>query len=52
MYYLQSQNGNVYTASDFLSDVDTVEKSELEPLLDDVPKEVSWASEALGESVL
>ncbi|KAF8607967.1 Clavaminate synthase-like protein [Ceratobasidium sp. AG-I] len=50
VYYLQSQNGNMYTASDFLSDVDAVEKSELEPLLDDVPKEVSWASEALDRT--
>ncbi|KAG8713501.1 hypothetical protein FRC09_018638 [Ceratobasidium sp. 395] len=46
VYYLQSQNGNMYTSADFEDDV--VEgTSELLPLLGDVPKEVPWASEAL-----
>lgn len=41
----------MYTAADFEPGLAAAGKSELEPLLDDVPKEVPWASEALGESV-
>ncbi|KAG8703869.1 hypothetical protein FRC08_002584 [Ceratobasidium sp. 394] len=41
VYYLQSQNGNMYNAAD------SENTSELAPLLDDVPREVPWASEAL-----
>lgn len=43
VYYLQSQNGNLYT-----SQGDDV-PSELDALLADVPKEVPWASKALGK---
>ncbi|KAH8118306.1 cupin-like domain-containing protein [Phellopilus nigrolimitatus] len=44
VYYLQSQNGNLYASqgNDSLSEFQT--------LLEDVPKEVPWASEALGLS--
>ncbi|ELU45730.1 phospholipase [Rhizoctonia solani AG-1 IA] len=45
--YLQSQNGNMYSAVDFESIPDRPSDSELCPqLLSDVPKEISWASEA------
>ncbi|KDN51085.1 hypothetical protein RSAG8_00714, partial [Rhizoctonia solani AG-8 WAC10335] len=47
VYYLQSQNGNMYSAVDFESG--HTSNSELCPeLLADVPREVPWASEALG----
>ncbi|KAG9112044.1 hypothetical protein FRC07_007998 [Ceratobasidium sp. 392] len=45
VYYLQSQNGNMYSSADF--EPGTENTSELLPLLSDVPKEISWASEAL-----
>ncbi|KAF8681238.1 Clavaminate synthase [Rhizoctonia solani] len=49
--YLQSQNGNMYSAVDFESGPDRPSDSELCPqLLSDVPKEISWASEALGRT--
>lgn len=37
--YLQSQNGNLYTGSEY------------EALREDVPREVSWCSEALGTTL-
>ncbi|KAL0579685.1 hypothetical protein V5O48_002315 [Marasmius crinis-equi] len=43
-YYLQSQNGNLYS-SQFYEGLDA--PSEYEPLRDDVPSEVPWCSEAL-----
>ncbi|QRV87364.1 phospholipase [Ceratobasidium sp. AG-Ba] len=46
--YLQSQNGNMYTATDF--EPGSGSASELAPLLSDVPREVSWASEALDRT--
>ncbi|KAG8746854.1 hypothetical protein FRC10_003376 [Ceratobasidium sp. 414] len=46
VYYLQSQNGNMYTAADLESALGNT--SELAPLLGDVPREVPWASEALN----
>lgn len=47
MYYLQSQNGNMYTGRhyDLSSDPD---RSEFEALREDVPSEIAWCSEALG----
>ncbi|KAG2013653.1 hypothetical protein CC2G_010538 [Coprinopsis cinerea AmutBmut pab1-1] len=49
-YYLQSQNGNLFSADflsgDFTGQVDT--ESEFVPLQEDVPSEISWCSEALG----
>lgn len=52
VYYLQSQNGNLYTPST-TSDSDSnadAEPSECEFLniRKDVPKDISWASQALG----
>ncbi|KAH6914902.1 cupin-like domain-containing protein [Coprinopsis sp. MPI-PUGE-AT-0042] len=51
-YYLQSQNGNLYSG-DFLSEgspggIDSA--SEFIELQPDVPSEISWCSEALGKS--
>ncbi|KIJ56686.1 hypothetical protein M422DRAFT_22845 [Sphaerobolus stellatus SS14] len=40
VYYLQSQNGNLYPNPG----------SEFEPLLPEVPNEIPWATEALGRS--
>ena len=37
VHYLQSQNGNLHSAN-----------GEFEPLTHDVPKDISWCSEALG----
>ncbi|KAG9111571.1 hypothetical protein FRC07_008034 [Ceratobasidium sp. 392] len=48
VYYLQSQNGNMYSSADF--EPGTENTSELLPLLGDVPREVSWASEALDRT--
>lgn len=45
IYYLQSQNGNLYS-SDYFSDGES--PSEYESLREDVPSEVPWCSEALG----
>ncbi|THH10238.1 hypothetical protein EW145_g1468 [Phellinidium pouzarii] len=44
VYYLQSQNGNLYTAQT------ECDMSEFDALRMDVSREVSWASEALGIS--
>jgi jumonji domain-containing protein 7 len=49
VYYLQSQNGNLYDHSYFTSP-DTDGDCELANLRDDVPAEVPWCSEALGRS--
>ncbi|KAF9055295.1 Clavaminate synthase-like protein [Hymenopellis radicata] len=43
-YYLQSQNGNLYSAGYFTSPAS--DASEFEPLRPDVPPEISWCSEA------
>ncbi|KAF5363697.1 hypothetical protein D9756_000620 [Leucocoprinus leucothites] len=45
IYYLQSQNGNLYSSEHFANNGHSL--SEFEPLRDDVPSEVSWCSEAL-----
>ena len=44
MHYLQSQNGNLYSSVENQS-------SQFEPLLEDVPKDIPWASEALGMKI-
>ncbi|KAI3612185.1 jmjc domain-containing protein 7 [Moniliophthora roreri] len=46
-YYLQSQNGNIYT-SQFYEDGDA--PSEYQPLRIDVPSQVSWCTEALDRN--
>ena len=43
VYYLQSQNGNLYTSSGG-EDM----SNEYEALRPDVPRDVSWATDALG----
>ncbi|KAF8914631.1 cupin-like domain-containing protein [Mucidula mucida] len=43
-YYLQSQNGNLYSAG-YLTSPD-LDASEFDPLRPDVPPEISWCSEA------
>ncbi|KAJ1308769.1 hypothetical protein OPQ81_004459 [Rhizoctonia solani] len=51
VYYLQSQNGNMYNAADFEPGPYRAPNSELCPeLLSDVPREIPWASEALGRT--
>lgn len=52
VYYLQSQNGNMYSAVDFdlTTEPGPTSASELAPLLSDVPREIPWASEALGRT--
>ena len=45
--YLQSQNGNLYSAASLNGALDT-DVSEFEPFAHDVPKDISWCSEALG----
>ncbi|KAH7343678.1 Clavaminate synthase-like protein [Rhizoctonia solani] len=51
VYYLQSQNGNMYSAVDFEPGPDHASNSELcSELLSDVPREIPWASEALGRT--
>ncbi|KAF9568896.1 Clavaminate synthase-like protein [Agrocybe pediades] len=47
--YLQSQNGNLFSSTSFYDAPDSVPTSEFAPLLDDLPKEVPWCSEALGQ---
>jgi len=47
--YLQSQNGNLYSSSDFFEEGRTSE-SEFQPLRRDVPSDISWCTEALGKS--
>ena len=49
VYYLQSQNGNLFPGSHFTSG-DTERDCELANLRGDVPAEISWCSEALGRS--
>ncbi|KAH9938630.1 Clavaminate synthase-like protein [Fomitopsis serialis] len=46
VYYLQSQNGNMFTGRYFDSTSDP-DSSEFEPLREDVPSEITWCSEAL-----
>ncbi|KAI0068847.1 Clavaminate synthase-like protein [Artomyces pyxidatus] len=46
-YYLQSQNGNLFSSAYFDQEVEDTQ-SELHPLRDDVPAEIPWCSEALG----
>lgn len=43
VYYLQSQNGNVYCS-------DGSRVSEFEGLQSDIPEDLKWCSEALGMS--
>ncbi|KAJ7047368.1 Clavaminate synthase-like protein [Mycena alexandri] len=45
VYYLQSQNGNVYSSRFFEG---TGDPSEFEALRADIPGEISWCSEAFG----
>ena len=45
--YLQSQNGNLYRFNALTVDTDS-DSSEFSALHGDVPKEISWVSEALG----
>lgn len=48
IYYLQSQNGNIYSSRYFKEDsLDS--PSEFEPLRPDVPKDITWCTEAFGE---
>lgn len=49
--YLQSQNGNLYSSSDFFEEGRTSE-SEFQPLRRDVPSDISWCTEALGVHTL
>ncbi|KIK68155.1 hypothetical protein GYMLUDRAFT_1015919 [Collybiopsis luxurians FD-317 M1] len=46
-YYLQSQNGNLYSNRFFEGQDDP---SEFEPLRQDVPSEIKWCSEALDKA--
>lgn len=46
--YLQSQNGNLFARGSSGSIDDTSPNSELDPLRSDVPKDISWCSDALG----
>lgn len=49
VYYLQSQNGNLYSADSLNSILDNADiESEFEPLTYEVPKDIPWCSEALG----
>ncbi|KAI0045304.1 Clavaminate synthase-like protein [Auriscalpium vulgare] len=47
-YYLQSQNGNLFSSAFFDEHSGEVDLSEFMPLREDVPSEISWCSEALG----
>ncbi|KAJ7591015.1 Clavaminate synthase-like protein [Mycena floridula] len=47
-YYLQSQNGNVYSSQFFTEGSD--DTSEFEALRSDIPPEIPWCSEAFGGS--
>jgi len=52
-FYLQSQNGNLYSASYFLQKNESDKLSnacEFEKLRPDIPSQVSWCSDALGKS--
>jgi len=44
VFYLQSQNGNLFNNSD-----DDMSESEFEPLLQDIPESIEWATEAFGD---
>jgi peptidyl-lysine (3S)-dioxygenase / protease len=47
IYYLQSQNGNLYSSRYFeRGGLDS--PSEFEPLRQDVPKDIDWCTEAFG----
>lgn len=46
--YLQSQNGNLHSADSLNGVLDDTNISEFEPLTRDVPKDISWCTEALG----
>ena len=46
--YLQSQNGNLHSADSLNGVLDDTNISEFEPLTHDVPKDISWCTEALG----
>jgi jumonji domain-containing protein 7 len=46
--YLQSQNGNLHSADSLNGVLDDTDISEFEPLTHDVPKDISWCTEALG----
>ena len=49
MHYLQSQNGNMFSAAYFdMSGIDDPDSSEFEPLREYVPSKIPWCSEALG----
>ena len=47
VYYLQSQNGDLYSSNYFTS-ADAEDDCELVSLRGDVPAEIPWCSEALG----
>ena len=48
IYYLQSQNGNVYRSRSASPEEGPV--SEFDNLKQDIPEEIPWCSEALGTS--
>ncbi|KAF9009048.1 cupin-like domain-containing protein [Cyathus striatus] len=47
IYYLQSQNGNLYS-NDYFQNIDS--ESEFQPLRNDVPAHIPWCTEALGRT--
>jgi peptidyl-lysine (3S)-dioxygenase / protease len=49
VYYLQSQNGNLFTDASFHG-TDSEDISEFGPLQTNIPKEIPWASGAIGEN--
>ncbi|KAH9936956.1 Clavaminate synthase-like protein [Amylocystis lapponica] len=49
VYYLQSQNGNMYTNRYFDPTAED-DPSEFEPLRNDVPSDISWCTDALDKS--
>jgi len=51
VYYLQSQNGNLYSSNYFTS-ADAEGDCELVSLRGDVPAEIPWCSEALASTVV
>lgn len=46
VYYLQSQNGNLFKELSLSGEANDC--SEFEPLLQDTPRGIAWATEALG----
>jgi jumonji domain-containing protein 7 len=46
-YYLQSQNGNLYSTR-YFEEGGLNSPSEFEPLRPDVPKHIPWCTEAFG----